>query len=130
VDEITHDEVAIWKDQREVTNKRGSEERISPKTLREDILLLHLIFKAAIKNGFASINPVQNIEFPRNVPIKKQGAVHDNILKEALRKFRREEFLPILALRNSGLRLGELFRVEIEDINFETRLIRVRSVQK
>lgn len=119
--DITFELVSKWKTWREKAN-------IAPKTLREDILLLQLMFKAAIKNNYALINPVDDIDIPKNIPIKKQGAVQDQILRDALRKFREDDLLIVLALRNSGLRVGELFRVDFEDVNFETKLIRVKSI--
>ncbi len=119
---ITLEEIVAWKEKREAEN-------VAPKTVREDLALLHLIFKAAIKNSYASKNPVDDIEYPRCVPNKIRTAVPDEKLVKVLRLMTGLDLCIVLLLRNTGLRLGELFRLNREDFDFENKIVRVRSVQ-
>jgi len=121
--EIEPCHVIAWKDW------RTSQYTISPKTLREDLLLLKLMFKAAIKNGYALSNPLDDVELPRNIPLKVRKAVSDEKLKQACRQLTGFELKIVLLLRNTGLRFGELYNVEVEDCDFENKTILVKSVK-
>lgn len=118
--EITLGDVSQW--------RAGREGKVSPKTLIDDISLLNTMFTAAIKNGYASSNPVADIQYPQNIPAKKRQAVQDAILRQGLRSISGIDLLMILALRNSGLRKNELFHLDFDDFDFENKLIRVKSV--
>lgn len=102
-------------------------EGIAPKTLREDLSALNLLFNAAIKNSYAIKNPVKDIERPRNIPAKVRALVPDQILIEVLKKAGTLETNIMLLLRNTGMRWGELFRVNWQDIDYENQLIHIQS---
>src|SRR3989338_5931837 len=120
--EITHDDIVNFVAWRE-------EQGVSPKTIQNDLLLFHVIFRAAVKNGFASENPVKDVEAPRAIPRKVRTAVADAELIKSLRTMQSEELFTVLLLRNTGMRLGELYQLRYDDINFESQTIRIRSVE-
>lgn len=103
-------------------------EGLAPKTIREDISLLSLMFHAAIKNGYAGSNPVEDVELPKNTPRKVRQAVPDEDLRKGLRHFKETDLHVALMLRNSGLRVGELFRLDERDFSHDTHTTLVRSV--
>lgn len=102
---------------------------VTSKTLRDDLCLLHLIFKAAIKNDYATTNPVDGSDLPSGDPENPRSAIQDEILLRDLRQINGLPLYVILLLRNTGLRLGELFRLTWDDIDFENHLIRVSPVK-
>lgn len=93
------------------------------------MLLLKLIFKAAIKNGYTASNPVEEIEFPKNIHLKIRKAVSDEKLRIACRSMNTLALRVVLILRNTGMRLGELFQLEMENFDFENKTITIKSVR-
>jgi integrase len=98
---------------------------LSPKTIGNVIVILKEMFKHAVQWGHLDANPVQYVERPRGEDKETDVFTPDEIrrLLDA-----QEEPLRTLLLTAvlTGMRQGELFGLQWEDIDFVKHLIHVR----
>jgi integrase len=98
---------------------------LSPKTIGNVIVILKEMFKHAVQWGHLDANPVQYVERPRGEDKEMDVFTPDEIrrLLDA-----QEEPLRTLLLTAvlTGMRQGELFALQWEDIDFARHLIHVR----
>ena len=98
---------------------------LSPKTIGNVIVILKEMFKHAVQWGYLDANPVQYVERPRGEDKEMDVFTPDEIrrLLDA-----QEEPLRTLLLTAvlTGMRQGELFGLQWEDIDFARHLIHVR----
>ncbi len=94
-------------------------------TMNKYLACASTLFKFAMKNGFATVNPAEGMQFPKN---KRDDSHRDEFNQEDLTKlFHSKEYLqdshkasfmfwlPVLALY-TGCRLEELCQLHLEDI--------------
>jgi len=98
---------------------------LSPKTIGNVIVVLKEMFKHAVQWGYLDANPVQYVERPRG-----EDKEMDVLTPEEIRRLldAQEEPLRTLLLTEvlSGMRQGELFGLQWDDIDFEKHQIHVR----
>jgi len=101
----------------------------APKSIRNCLGLLFTMFRKAIDNGFASRNPVEGVERPRNVTRTEQQPWTDEdflfIMRNAPEDIRRA----VLVLYSTGMRRGELFHLEKNDFDLMNGFVRIKSVE-
>ena len=87
--------------------------------------ILNMIFNDAIVEGHLSFNPVSAVSMPRNLPTKKRELPAD----EAIAAVKAGADLPFglfaLICLYTGLRRGEVLALNYEDIDRQSRTIRV-----
>jgi len=111
------------------TSRSGK--RLSPKTIRESVGLLNNMFEWALKRNYVHTNPVRKVERVRVIN-KEQHVFSDEELILILEyckenKQYRHLYAPYLILATTGLRSGELANLVWDDIEFERRVIKVRT---
>jgi len=111
------------------TNKNGNP--FTPATIKHQIVLLRRLFNLAIKwQIYNGPNPVSSVELPKLDNMKTEYLSDDEIerLRNVLDSWpcRITASLIKFALL-TGLRRGELFRLKWTDIDFEHRLITLRT---
>jgi len=111
------------------TSRSGK--RLSPKTVRESVGLLNNMFEWALKRNYVHTNPVRKVERVRVIN-KEQHIFSDEELILILdycksRKQYKYLYAPYLVLATTGLRSGELSNLVWDDIEFERRVIKVRT---
>jgi integrase len=98
---------------------------LSPKTIGNTIVILKEMFKHAVQWGHLGTNPAQYVERPRG-----EDKEMDVFTPEEIRRLldAQEEPLRTLLLTAvlTGMRQGELFGLQWEDIDFTAHLIHVR----
>ena len=98
---------------------------LSPKTIGNVIVILKEMFKHAVQWGHLDANPAQYVERPRG-----EDKEMDVFTPEEIRRLldAQEEPLRTLLLTAvlTGMRQGELFGLQWEDIDFARQLIHVR----
>jgi len=111
------------------TSRSGK--RLSPKTIRESVGLLNNMFEWALKRNYVHTNPVRKVERVRVVN-KEQHIFSDEeliLILDYCKNNKRYQHLyaPYLILATTGLRSGELANLVWDDIEFERRVIKVRT---
>ncbi len=98
---------------------------LSPKTIGNVIVILKEMFKHAVQWGHLDTNPVQYVERPRGED-KEMDVLNLDEIRRLLDA--QEEPLRTLLLTAvlTGMRQGELFGLQWEDIDFEAHQIHVR----
>lgn len=96
-------------------------------TIKQTYIVLGVIFRAAVNNGFISAHPLEGVQFKK--PVKAVDDIHFLSLEEQKR------FLEVAAdshnirqyrlLLETGLRTGELIGLTFNDIDFENRTLSV-----
>ena len=98
---------------------------LSPKTIGNVIVILKEMFKHAVQWGHLDANPVQYVERPRGEDKEMDVFTPDEIrrLLDAQEKPLRTLLLTAVL---TGMRQGELFGLQWEDVDFVRHLIHVR----
>lgn len=100
---------------------------IHPKTLRNRLSTLRIIWNSAKAWGYVTHNPFEGLRLPRNIaPIRKAFTTEQvtRILTESANDPTLRAFLWIAA--QTGMRCGEICALAAEDVDHTRRLIRVR----
>ena len=104
---------------------------LNPKTIRNQLALLHSIFIYAQRHGWTNTNPVALVEKPRPANDRDIRFLDNTELEKLLiavpddERGRTERILYLTAAM-SGLRRGELLALRWQDIDWHANLIRVR----
>lgn len=115
---------------------KGKELYYSKASIKKAINVLKALFKFAEFNGDISRKPTASIYLPKDRDIKKETKVVTAYPLEDSQKIeeavlQRKEFaqsgLAIVFLMETGLRIGELNALTVEDINFTTRQLTVNK---
>ena len=112
-------DIARWADARA--------REVKPATLARDLSMASAVFTWGIARGYVDGNPVRGVKRPSERGNARHlyltGAQVHGLLDAA-----QEDLRPILLCAiHTGLRRGELFGLEWRDVDFERRVIRVRS---
>jgi integrase len=95
-------------------------EYLSPTTVRKHMLFMRMVFaEAKFKHLFDEVSIPQNQKFVPVVPTDEQ---FDLIISKT--KMKKHELIELIAGR-CGLRLGEIFALKWDDIDFKTKEMRI-----
>lgn len=100
---------------------------VAPKTIRNDMRLMQLLFKKAIDNGFLTENPMDWVKLPTNVPIRERDIVPDEEFYAVLRMVSDEVRKGLIILANTGLRVSELFALKRDNFDLRQGVLHLRS---
>lgn len=103
--------------------KRG----YAQKTVKTRLLMLNLVFKYAVINGYIKANPCIYITVPKNLPKTKREGLSSceiNIVNNSINK---TFGLFAYFLLNTGLRKGEALALSYNDIDFDKNVIHVNK---
>ena len=124
--EITPEQIEKFKRQRvSETTRRGGKR--SKATVNRDVAVLSAVFNLAKDYGEIKENPVNNVKYYTNLPSRTRvlsefeerilfKEINDNVI------FSRQ----IEILLYTGMRRGELFKLQWQDIDFEDEIITLR----
>lgn len=102
---------------------------LSPKSVVNQLGLLYTMFKKAIDNGFAMRNPVEGVERPKNVVRTEQHPWGDEDFLFVMRNAPEDIKKAVILLHSTGIRYGELFRLEKADCDLLNGCLKVKSVE-
>jgi len=113
----------------EETGKNGK--KIAPKTVKESVYVLNNIFEWALRQDYVHINPVCKVEKIK-VPYIDQHSFSDEEVILILgfcktSKRHKHLYAPYLVFATTGLRSGEVANLVWDDIDFERRVIKIRT---
>jgi len=99
---------------------------LAPYTVRNHIANIHPIFKLALNDGLIIKDPCQGLELDR--PSGSDRVVLDSeqcqVLLGAVSDHYRRMFYTLLV---TGLRIGELFKLKVDDVDFRAKTLTVRE---
>lgn len=105
--------------------------------LLKTLNVLRALFRFAILNGDTSENPTASVKAPRKEKAKGTTREFSYFQKEDcrriedtcfnVRRFHTQNGLAVIFLLETGLRIGELLALTVEDIDFQKRRIRVNK---
>lgn len=105
-------------------NQRAKE--CSPKTTYGDCVILKQFMKFCKSRKLLSENPFQDLKIPKP-PTNKRYAPTLEQMMAILNSVSDSDKIPLLTLACTGMRSGELQRLQIEDVDFSQNWIHVQS---
>jgi len=87
------------------------------KTVRTQLMIVNLVFKYAVQQGYCMVNPAREIQVPKNLKKKKVLPPTDEDIEKIKETFDCTFGLFIAMGIYTGLRKGELLALNYEDIN-------------
>jgi site-specific recombinase XerD len=111
---------------REFSNA-ADQEGLAPATLNRYKALLSLTYRLGIENGKVSANPARFVKHRRenNSRIRWLSKDEETKLRTQIKKDAPEHMPEFDFALNTGLRLGEMYKLKWEDIKLEQRLVTV-----
>ncbi len=106
--------------------KAMEQKDFAKKTVSTQILVLNLIFKYAILNGFTDFNPCDLVKTPKNLKKTKREMPSEKDLKNIIDNVDSDPFgLFAYFLYFTGCRFGEALAVQGKDIDFQNNKIHI-----
>ena len=107
------------------------EEGLAPKSILNHLMLLNGIFNHALKRGWCKHNPMQLLDKPRNprnpdIRFLTLAEVEAILAAAPATELGRIDRLVYLTAVMTGMRRGEVVAIRWQDIDWDTRVIRVR----
>ena len=101
--------------------------QVSQQTMRHHYSTLNLIFEHALKFGYISVNPLAKVKTPKLAKHKVDALSRGEVLSfiREIDKLPQMQRLMYMLLLTTGVRRGECFGLQWDDIDFENRVIRV-----
>lgn len=120
-DEVRPSDVVAWR------AKRKKEDGVADATVNRAVAFLKRIYNLAILDGvFTAANPVSRVKQIRENNSRVRYLTEEE--ETALRAAARPEFWPLVEVAYlSGLRQGEQFTLQREDLDFRARVITIRE---
>jgi integrase len=124
--EVTSGAIQRYVDDRRLVERGGR--RLRAQTITNELYTLSAIFREAVRRDLVLVNPVSRVKKPKeeNTIVRYLSPDEDRELMAALPS--RIEPLVKVAL-HTGLRKGELLRLEWSDVDFDQRLILVKNTK-
>jgi len=97
------------------------------KTINNDLATIRRFFNLAIKRGYLIENPMQKVELFKLTDRKFPRFLTKEELERIYSELSEEDRDIVKVLANTGMRWGELRHLEWKDVDFENRLIKIRS---
>lgn len=128
MDEISIIQFENFKKERKASRTRHQRPR-APSTINAELNIARSIFRRALVEGVITKNPAQEVKYLDTPPSRARRlarAEERRMFKELRREAGYIEPISTIAL-NTGMRCGEISRIEVEDINFARDLLFVRD---
>jgi site-specific recombinase XerD len=105
----------------------AEEENLAPATLNRYRALLSLVYRLGMESGKVPSNPARLVKHRRenNGRIRWLNTEEETKLRKAIKKEFPEHMPEFDFALNTGLRLGEMYNLEWEDVNLEKRVVTV-----
>ena len=104
---------------------------LSPKTIRNILVLLQRMLKSAVGWGYLGKNPFEgsreNVKIPPASREQKGRALTPEEISKLLDACKDDVYPIIATLLLTGMRRGEVFGLRFEDVNFAENIIRVKQ---
>lgn len=112
-----------------VTDYRDSLlKRVTPGTARKKIKVLRAFFNDAMKEGRATVNPAASVDLRKNGKSKRKPFTQEQVVS-LLAEANQEWQGMILAAYTSGLRLGDIAKLDWENVNLQAKEIRFEAAK-
>lgn len=95
------------------------------KTVRNQLLVLSLIFKKAVLDGDLQTNPAEYIPIPKNLSRKKRELPQPHYIELIQNNIEKDFGLLAYFLLYTGCRRGEALALQYQDIDFEHHIIHI-----
>ena len=107
--------------------RTAQNKQLAPKTIRHHYCTLNLIFEYAVKLDYIEKNPLAKVESPKLVKHKVNALskVETQVFMQELEKLPIMQKTMYSLLLTTGIRRGECFGLQWQDIDFVNRLIRI-----
>lgn len=105
--------------------ERLAKQRYSAQTVRVQRIVLNLIFKNAVLNGYTDFNPVSAVSVPRNLPKAKRELPSDADIQCVLTSVEKPFGLFAILLLLTGCRRGEALALQWRDVDFNNRILHI-----
>lgn len=107
----------------EILLKKMARDGLAQKTVRNQRLILNLIFEHAVLEGDVDVNPCSSVSVPKDLkktPRTAASAADEKLVRESADVW----LFPYMALM-TGMRRGEILALQWKDIDFDSNLISV-----
>lgn len=105
--------------------ERLAKQKYSAQTVRVQRIVLNLIFKYAVLNGYTDINPVSAVSVPRNLPKAKRDLPTEKEIQTVMHSADATFGMFAYLILFTGCRRGEALALQWQDIDFRTKTIRI-----
>jgi integrase/recombinase XerC len=105
----------------------GSQKTLKPKTLHRMISTLSSFYRYLYTQGGVTANPMMGVERPRIKEQELRYLKHPQVIKLISSIPDERDRLIIRTIYATGVRVSELCTIDIDDIDFEERTIRVKG---
>ena len=121
VRDVTPEMVHDWYDAIRAKPNERTGKPMSPYTVNSYARALRAYFGHLVNMGHIDESPALNLRLPK-LPTTSKNAISDSDLERVISaaKLRLRDYAIILILRDSGVRVGELVAMTLENIRFET----------
>lgn len=126
ISKITKKDALDYKRKRKEDCKKGSEKKISTKTVNRELACLRHMFNKAIDWGLIRVNPIARIELYKEK--KRERIILKRVEADLLIELSEEPVkTAIMIALNTGARTSEALSLKWSDIDFEKNDIRIRE---
>lgn len=101
---------------------------VKPKTVKNSFNFLHAVFERGIRDQRIAFNPCKGVQLPKIVGDEPQFLTTQEI-KLLIEKAGPAHAPVVELLAKTGMRWGELAGLQVGDVDFERRVIRIRRQQ-
>ncbi len=124
IDRITHADAEEYQKRRIDGVLTIRKKKVSNATVNREVALLKHMFKKAIEWGYLKINPLRNVKMLKEPPGRIRYVKPEEwprLISECSPELRNI----VIFARHTGLRRGEIFNLQWQDIDWENRLITI-----
>lgn len=107
--------------------ERLAKQKYAAQTVRVQRIVLNLIFKYAVLNGYIDVNPVAAVSVPRNLPKAKRDLPNEADIQKVVQSADATFGLFAYLILFTGCRRGEALALQWQDVDFEAKTIHIRK---